>query len=378
MSNLTTTASRKHLTETLKKAKKDNASIWIYYAYFNDYTCVDYPGDIQNVSIEGDYLLVPITTPNGLELYVRRFNIEGTYIAIQRRTQRTLVDTKYILSDIISDVVKHPHGEQFKADVIEHAFRRTTEEMNALYTFNDPCTATFLPANKPLLFLEDGTKYTRGFQQVKIGKAVRSICNDVLNMALNDKQVETITNKLKSKYAPIEILKSSSISEVYALNHAGRSECGTLADSCMRNKSYLYTDLDNSENCEILYAVNCEGELIGRALLWKTSCGKMVMDRIYSTDAHIEKFKAYAVQQGYYHKVRQSYDDRSDFINPNTGEKEVLWLDVVIKEMDLDNCPFMDTFSYYCNNDGVYYLSNDSNSDTTHRLREVDGVATIW
>lgn len=378
MSNLTTTASMKHLTETLKKAKTTNSSLYLYYGNFADYTHIDNRNTIDSMRIEGNFLVVPMVTNRGHELFVKRYPLKGLYLAIQRRSQRHLVDSKNVLSMAIADVMNADDDIFYNSNNIEHAFKYASIDMASNYTFDDACTATFLPANKPLLFLEDGNKYTRSHQQIKIGKAIRSICNDVLNMALSDSNIEAITNKVKAKFAPIEILTSHGISEVYALNHGTRSECGTLADSCMRGKSYFYQYFDSSPNSRILYALNCEGQLIARALLWHTSGGKWVMDRVYGNDANIEKFKAYAKSQGYYYKYEQNYSNTSDFVDPNTGEKVTLWMDIEIDELDLDNTPFMDTFFYYCNNDGTYYLSNDSNSDTTHRLRETDGVATTW
>jgi len=378
MSNLNTTASIKHLAETIKKAKSTRCSIYLYYGNFADYTHIDNRSTIEAMSIDGDFLNVPMMTNRGYELYSRRYPLKGLYIAIKQRSQRHLVDSKNVLSRAITDVMNPDDDIFYNSNNLEHALQYSTNEMTSNYTFNDACIATFNPANKPLLFLEDGSKYTRAFQQIKIGKAVRSICNDVLNMGLSDSNVEAITNRIKSQFAPIEILTSGNVAEVYALNHGTRSECGTLADSCMRGKSEFYQDLSSSENCKVLYSLNCDGELIARALLWSTACGKMVMDRIYGTDANVLKFIEFAKGQGYYYKYEQNYSNTSEFVNPTTGEKENLYMDIEINELDTYNSPFMDTFHYYNENDVMYYLSNENNSDTTHTLRETDGTASTW
>lgn len=378
MSNLTTTASMKHLAETLKKAKSNNASLYLYYGNFADYTHIDNRNTIDNMRIEAEHLIVPMVTNRGHELFVKRYPLQGLYIALQRRSQRHLVDSKSVLAKAITRVMNSDDDIFFNTNNLEHAFKYATDDMPSNYLFNDPCTASFLPANKPLLFLENGEKYQRSHQQIKIGKAVRSICNDVLNMGLNDSNVEAITNKVKAEFAPIEIFTSDNISEVYAMNIGTRSECGTLSESCMRNKSYLYDGLTDSENCRVLYAVNCDGELIARALLWETITQRVVMDRVYGTDSNIEKFKQYAIQQGYYHKYEQNYSNTAEFVNPSSGETETLYMTIDVSEIDLSSAPFLDTFYYYSYDGASYSLSNESDSETTHTFRETDGSAAEY
>lgn len=369
MSNL------KQIKDAVETAKRDGKNLILFYGNFANYEYLDERPSIDKIEICDNFLSYPCCTSRGVELWYKKYPLTGLYVAIQTRSQRHLVDTKHTLIKTIIDVCKHPDSIGLSASTLEAAFKYATPQMASNFSFNDGCTASFLPANKPLLFHESGEKFTSNFQQIKIGKAIRQLCNTVLGIGLNDSQIEQMTNKIKSQFAPIEILTSDNISEVYALNHGDSSETGTLQDSCMRNKSELYLDLDSSANCQVLYALNCDGELIARALLWTTHDGSKVMDRIYGSDANIEKFKAYAKSQDYYCKARQSYSDINTFICPNTGETIEKYFTIEIQELDEENAPFLDTFYYYGfdSDTDTYILENTSSCFTSHTCRETSG-----
>ena len=369
MSNL------KQITDAVETAKRDGKNLILFYGNFANYEYLEERQSIDKIEICDNFLMYPVCTSRGIELWQKRYPLQGLYVAIQTRSQRSLVDTKHTLIKTIIDICKHPDSIGLSASTLEAALKYATPQMASNFSFNDGCTASFLPANKPLLFHESGEKFTANFQQMKIGKAIRQLCNTTLGIGASDSQIEQMTNKIKSQFAPIEILTSDNIHEIYALNQGDSSETGTLSDSCMRNKSYLYNDLSSSENCEILYALNCEGELIARALLWTACDGSKVMDRIYGTDANIEKFKAYAKSQGYYCKARQSYSDINTFICPTTGETIEKYFTIDIEEIDEESAPFLDTFYYYGFDSDIesYMLSNMNSHFTSHTCRETSG-----
>ena len=369
MSNL------KHINATIETAKQDRKNLILFFGNFANYEYLEERQSIERIEICDNFLTYPVCTSRGIELWQKRYPLQGLYVAIQTRSQRQLVDSKHTLIKAIVDVCKDSESIGLSASTLETAFKYATPAMASNFTFNDGCTASFLPANKPLLFHENGEKFTANFQPIKIGKAIRQLCNTVLGIGASDSQIEQMTNKIKSQFAPIEILTSDNIHEIYALNHGDSSETGTLSDSCMRNKSYLYNDLSSSANCQVLYALNCEGELIARALLWTTHDGSKVMDRIYGTDANIEKFKAYAKAQGYYCKARQSYSDINTFICPTTGETIEKYFTIEIEELDEESAPFLDTFYYYGFDTDIetYILENTAGCLTTHTCRETSG-----
>jgi len=240
MSNL------KQITDAVETAKRDGKNLILFYGNFANYEYLEERQSIDKIEICDNFLMYPVCTSRGIELWQKRYPLQGLYVAIQTRSQRSLVDTKHTLIKTIIDICKHPDSIGLSASTLEAALKYATPQMASNFSFNDGCTASFLPANKPLLFHESGEKFTANFQQMKIGKAIRQLCNTTLGIGASDSQIEQMTNKIKSQFAPIEILTSDNIHEIYALNQGDSSETGTLSDSCMRNKSYLYNDLSNS------------------------------------------------------------------------------------------------------------------------------------
>ena len=62
------------------------------------------------------------------------------------------------------------------------------------------------------------------------------------------------------------------------------------------------------------------------------------MDRIYGSDASVQKFKEYALANNMYHRKRQSYTDVTKFISPQ-GHLEDCVFNVAIPEIDEDCSP---------------------------------------
>lgn len=369
MSNL------EHLKSVLKTAQTENAYLIVFFGTFANYKHLENTESIKRATIKDGFFTYPMVTNRGVELWQERYPIEGLYLAINTRSQRKLIDKLEVIYPAITSVMKEADSISFDSDTFIQASRRATKDMPANFTFNDMCTASFLPAGKPLLFTEDGAVYDRAFQQMKVGKSIRLLCNDILGLNANDSQIERITNKVKARFAPIEILISSDVAGVYAMNHAPKYEIGSLNDSCMKNKSEYFSTLSHSSNCRVAYAVNCEGELIARALLWTTETGETILDRIYGTDAIQEKFKTWAINNGYFHRYRQSYTDVDEFVCPNTKQKVFKYFEIHIEALEEDYVPFLDTFYRYgyCAERGGYYLSNEAHEYTDYTCRETNG-----
>jgi hypothetical protein len=86
-------------------------------------------------------------------------------------------------------------------------------------------------------------------------------------------------------------------------------ECGKYFD--------IYTM--NEDKVQMIIALNDNGNLIGRALLWKTDQGLLFCDRIYGSDITIEGIKKYAKEKlGAVVKYQQTYSDKR-YVN-NIGE----------------------------------------------------------
>lgn len=240
----------------------------------------------------------------------------------------------------------------------------------------------FLPANKPALLEAHSRADYSGFnQKQKIGKSLRYIL-DCLGLEYTDSAIESAVNFIKAQNSPLDIVLASetglSISEIYDTEAARCT--GSLENSCMRGHGDFYYDLDRSDNVDLAYCLNANGELVGRALVWQTVEGPIVMDRIYGSDSTIAAFKNYARSMGLYHKEHQSYDAKRDWVRPDGGTATLSF------EVDIDmaSCisdelvPYMDTFCYY--GEMPEYLTNSTSSagsydGPVYELRNTDGTA---
>ena len=250
------------------------------------------------------------------------------------------------------------------------------------FQFMDAELSEFLPANKPAL-LEAHTRadYSGFNQKQKIGKSLRYVL-DCLGLEYTDSAIECAVNFIKAQNSPLDIVLASetglAISEIYDTEAARCT--GSLENSCMRGHGDFYYDLDRSDNVDLAYCLNSYGELVGRALVWQTVEGPIVMDRIYGSDSTIAAFKNYARSMGLYHKEHQSYDAKRDWVRPDGGTA-TLSFEV---DIDLVSCigdemaPYMDTFCYYgeeperLTNSTSYAGSFDG---PVYELRSTDGMA---
>jgi hypothetical protein len=107
----------------------------------------------------------------------------------------------------------------------------------------------------------------------------------------------------------------------------------------------LYTN--NPNKIKLLYILNPNGKLLGRALLWKLDepTGKIYMDRVYSTEDYIEK-------------LFYDYAKKKNFLTKNEVDKQNIRM-IVNLGMDYGpptNNPYMDTFKFFVKNGN--YLTN--------------------
>jgi len=191
-------------------------------------------------------------------------------------------------------------------------------------------------------------------QNMRVGRFIKEIISGPESLIANYiNEYKFSFNLDRSELSKFKITKGIAMAKWYlAMYYAPGG--GILNQSCMKHlKSQyrlpIYTN--NPEKIKLLYMLNNDGKLIGRALLWKLSEPKnmIYMDRIYTTEDYIEKlFLNYAKKKGY--------------ITKQDAEKEGLVMRV---KLDMDygspqNNPFMDTFKFFVK-DG-YYLTNKFNN----------------
>lgn len=241
---------------------------------------------------------------------------------------------------------------------------------------------SYMPFGKTQEFTEDGTWKRECRQSCKAGKLVRM----VLSAEITDKDIEQFTNCFKAYEKSNEVVfEIVSPEDAYdSRNYADRP------DSCMWDKGYsrFYP-----KSCTALIAKTEKG-WIGRALLWnevrKGSGGEIikVMDRIYAADDVKEMFKTYARENGFYHKLRQSYDNKDDFISPD-GLHESMQLSIAHPQQDdfEDEYPYMDTFTYgdgmrlynyECDNCRTYNETNGTRNEEDDHEGEVQLANGEW
>jgi len=146
-------------------------------------------------------------------------------------------------------------------------------------------------------------------------------------------------------------------------------------DSCQK---YLDLYTKNPEVCSLLIALDCEGLVLGRALLWVSTEGRKLMDTIYSHESLFQAFKGWAMDNDYYYKSSQSCHHESyDMFNGSTHDKSNI-VSVRLKHDEYDYYPYLDTMKYL---DG-YILNNEegdmklTNTDGTYEGN--DGVYSEW
>jgi hypothetical protein len=373
-----------NIKKHLQFAKENRKEIYLYYGNFQDYDHYHNTSVIESIEIDEHSIKVPIFDSYDNVLFEKHYPLSNSNLFASARTKATLVknDQRHWLSQLMHDTLIECDIplNGLRVNGVMNALCFTIPSMNCMFTFDNDCNAKFKPSNKPLLFHEDDEIFTGNFQESKIGKALRYVFIDSLGIELNDKAIEIMTNKIKARYAPIEILTSKSIKEVYNMRQADSSQSGTLSESCMRGKGYLYDWIEESGNTEIAYAVNCDGELIARALIHTNINGAKFMDRIYGSDASVQKFKEYALANNMYHRKRQSYTDVTKFISPQ-GHLEDCVFNVAIPEIDEDCSPYMDTlkYVYWCDTHQSWMMTNNDEAPSiSWCLNETEGNAVEW
>jgi len=206
--------------------------------------------------------------------------------------------------------------------------------------------------------------------KAKVGKTLSKIFTSsfMIGFGIDNGDMETFTSQIKGMFLSNTnefFSKSNDFSQYNwkATNENAKDGMGSLGSSCMRNDRCIddnYFDLYEDSDTPVELVVYNEGDGISsRALLWTTPQGKF-LDRIYDTlDGDISRFKAYAHNQGWHTKERQSYNAKLGWTTPEGLTKEI---SLVIPVGDVDdhcNYPYMDTMTWaFKDNDGQWYLTN--------------------
>tara|TARA_R110000822_G_scaffold310489_2_gene443466 strand:+ start:2630 stop:3973 length:1344 start_codon:yes stop_codon:yes gene_type:complete len=199
---------------------------------------------------------------------------------------------------------------------------------------------------------------------MKIGKGLKKFFK-IYGQNLSDEEVKSASNRLNLKISDftLKVVCGSDIDEYY---YEGKYDfgfdLGSLGSSCMRYSACVDNDYFEiyKDNATMLILVNEDTDLIiGRAILWddvrvignsdddlKDGSKIKVMDRIYSAESTYSVFKDWALENGYYRKRYQSYDNGVIFRSPISKEEVDLDLSLDICLNDYSYVPYMDTFAW--------------------------------
>tara|TARA_R110002167_G_scaffold84969_5_gene230730 strand:- start:1952 stop:3613 length:1662 start_codon:yes stop_codon:yes gene_type:complete len=214
--------------------------------------------------------------------------------------------------------------------------------------------------------------------KAKVGKTLKKIfCSTLLEAnEVTPNDIETFVNQLKSlsgdsegRFNSVTIVDDYNYYLEENTSEFAQEGNGSLGESCMRYSSCVednYFDMYEN-NCSMLINKDDDGLLDMRALLWETTCGVKIMDRIYTDEQHKEElFKLWASKNGYIYKQQQSYSQKTNFISNGVKLENKTYLiktDAYSAELcdDYNRFPYMDTFTYAFRNDedGHWYLTNN-------------------
>lgn len=210
---------------------------------------------------------------------------------------------------------------------------------------------------------------TKRFVEIKIGRFINSLVKQInekhnYNSILDNKQIESISNNFLSfqndDYIKVETLNGESILEGYKTdNYLDRKS--TLGGSCMNNMCHflkIYTD--NPESVSMI-VIKTFDKIVGRCLVWNTTCGKKLMDKRYTYADWVNvKFD----------EIREA----NNYLNFDEQKKLIVKVNKGTVN-DIELYPYMDTFRML--NKGDETLSNIIKGDENRRdfmvLSRTDG-----
>lgn len=240
----------------------------------------------------------------------------------------------------------------------------TAEKINYL-TFRKDGTISYLPHGRELKLTDSGEWSREGRQDGKPAKTITNIMRKAVVNALNSRDLEIFSNLYKGRATDMYTIKEArgqEIADVYRLE--------IPFSSCMNGGSHsrklrLYTE--NPDAVGLLY-VQTGDTCQARALIWTDDKGNKIVDRVYGSEEFRTMFRDYAREIGAYKK---SYDGagESTFLDPS-GDTIYKTFRINL-ENDADEYPYVDTFCYLSDDDGIY-LSNEQD-DAIKKLQCTGG-----
>jgi hypothetical protein len=217
--------------------------------------------------------------------------------------------------------------------------------------FNSPHDVRFNPENLTMSYISKGRETTMkpGRLLVKFGKLYDIDFQD--NNNVKKLQMElTISQDDRYKF---KIVEGQDILKYYKGTHYNKNiNTNSLGKSCMRSENCtswlaMYLSIPNIKM--LILHDDIEDKIIGRALLFETTDGTLVMDRIYGTEKTFLRYTKWAIKNGYWRKLRQTHDNQVDWVNPNNGQREAKKWYLKCDVTKFKRWPYVDSFMYALN-----------------------------
>jgi hypothetical protein len=221
---------------------------------------------------------------------------------------------------------------------------------------------SYLPNGREHTLNENGKWARNGRQDIKVGKMAKNLLTElaIVNNGIEATDFEKFSNLVKSyisvigdedgegKKITFDVVNGDKIYDAYLETNYSKI-LGTdtnLFNSCMRYDScqdYLDIYVDNIDVVSLLVANDCNGKVLGRAILWTMHDGKKAMDTIYAHDSLTASFIQWAHDNNYFYKSRQSCH-HNDF-DRHLTDGNIYMPCVILKHFDYSEYPYMDTLS---------------------------------
>lgn len=288
---------------------------------------------------------------------------------------KTSLMSESLLDELFSIKDSRLDDSHFRSALEILTYKNVSNKNDRHFTINNKGEMRYTPKGR-LTVLNESEKWVndnRYRSNIKIGKGLKKIFSNQV-LPISNQEIEIMSNILKSRYVfngSIKIVSGEDIRGWYHGDMYANSNTDSLGNSCMRHNScQTYFDIytENPDKVRMIIALDEDGYLLGRALLWKTDNIGLFCDRIYGSDITIEAIKNYAKELGAYVKYKQSYSDAR--LVSNIGEIYDDVIEVTLKG-EYDEFPYMDTLKYTDElYSGVIHLNSESGDIC---LEETDG-----
>ncbi len=210
------------------------------------------------------------------------------------------------------------------------------------------------------------------FTEIYIGRFVKKLLGDTFS----DRDISLFVERWVSTNTTgtFQVWETDKILDAYCTGNYEEYFGSTLDHSCM-NDDHSVNFYRACPGVKILVLLDDQESIKGRALLWETTSGKKLMDRVYyNTEADYQKFMKWAIDNDYYVRSKSSNAITSFKWKGNPEdirlEEKVVFPN--IEEYKNEYFPYIDTFCYAQNGFGMNYEPKEPGK--YFKLQETDGT----